>query len=91
MADEFKDALVIDVTERLKEIFKDGIPVYLTPNTDFVSVVRCKDCKQFRPSTMYKNWGVCLLANDEGYGVCREVRWDSFCSWGERKESEVEE
>lgn len=57
---------------------------------DLEPVVRCKDCKRFRQSTMYPNWGICLIANDEGYGAWREVRKDCFCSWGERKGEQTE-
>ena len=81
-----KDAIVVikgDSTIR-KDEFPSGIicrqDIYIK------DLVQCKDCKQFRPSTMYKDGGVCLLANDEGYGICRVVRGDNFCSWGERKD-----
>lgn len=68
----------------------DTTMLFEIPTVDAVEVVRCKDCKKFRLSTMYENWGICLLANDEGCGVCREVHGNSFCSWGDRK-NEVEE
>lgn len=81
-----KDAIVAikgDSTTQ-KDEFRSGIicrqDVYIK------DLIQCKDCKQFRPSTMYKDGGVCLLANDEGYGICRVVCGDNFCSWGELKE-----
>ena len=78
MADEFKDALVKDVTERLKEIFKDGLPVHIMPNTDLVPVIRCKDCKYWdreadSPKKHCDNYGGYWFAYD-------------YCSRGERRE-----
>ena len=84
MADTFKS----DEEYIFKAEFIEDYGLRFMPTGE--GIVRCKDCKQFRQSTMYKNCGVCLLANDEGYGVCREVHTDSFCSWGERKDK-VEE
>lgn len=55
---------------------------------DVVEVVRCKDCKEFKP---YKKPvedfdGRCRL----NIGICGEVDEDFYCQFGERKESKEE-
>lgn len=81
MADGFKDALVKDVTERLKEIFKDGIPVH-PMHTDLVPVVRCKDCRY-----NYAN----MIPSGKGcqQNVYIETADNWYCADGERMD-EVE-
>ena len=47
---------------------------------DVVEVVRCKDCKYYTT----RNGGVC----EEPYNGLMFAAKDSFCSYGERKETE---
>lgn len=96
--DNFKDLIINKLKENdsiiVEKVFDIQTDLFETnqlqvrQDISITKLIHCRDCKKFRLSTMYENWGVCLLANDEGYGVCREVRMDSFCSWGERKEVE---
>lgn len=53
------------------------------PSTDAVEVVRCIDCKFCHESKMTSRPYLCL--NHKGLVV---IHADSFCSYGERKETE---
>ena len=52
------------------------------PTVDAVSVVRCKDCKRWERHTEV----------NRDYGGCRRysstMRYDDFCSYGERKDGD---
>lgn len=49
---------------------------------EFVKVVRCKDCKHYKPWVLSRpeNGGDCVLNKVEV-----DVWFDGFCAWGERK------
>lgn len=49
------------------------------PPQEFVPIVRCRDCKQFRKKG--EDYGCCL----EGYG---NVDGNHYCSYGERREDD---
>lgn len=49
---------------------------------EFVTIVRCKDCKHYYADPW--GYGNCVF---EG-GVSRRTKETDFCSWGERKEDE---
>lgn len=51
---------------------------YVVPTVDAVEVVRCKDCKQYKPDEYECG---CDFA-----GGLQYVKADDFCSYGERKE-----
>lgn len=52
------------------------------PSADVVEVVRCKDCKHFTEGMAI---GMCKRVKDK---PILPIRYDHFCSYGERKESE---
>lgn len=54
------------------------------PTVDAVAVVRCKDCKHYYADPW--GWGNCVF---EG-GVSRRTKTNDFCSWGERREDEID-
>lgn len=62
------------------------------PAVDAVPVVRCKDCKHY--DKRY-NHGVCTAIEYimDGYyrGTFEEKRPDDFCSYGVRKDGEIDE
>lgn len=73
----------LDVSPTTKEIYLLGMKhtldfVKVTPAVDVVKVVRCKDCKYFRPSEI-TNANFCEYHND------LEIQANDFCSYGERK------
>ena len=53
------------------------------PTIDAMPVVRCKDCKQYNTNGCSKEFGWCERMD-------RGVHDDFYCSYGERRESEVE-
>lgn len=64
-----------DVLERLKN----------AQTVDAVEVVRCKDCKHYKPQSKSAHW------NNKAPYCCRQtvvkVNPDGFCSYGERKDN----
>lgn len=62
--------------------------------TDFVEVVRCKDCEHWKrvgsDNIFEKDFGECrceFWADDSWMGNCRKETYESsFCSFGKRKE-----
>ena len=56
------------------------------PTVDAVEVVRCKDCKYYKPHTPSAHWEsklpYCIRC------VRVKVNPDDFCSYGERKDNE---
>lgn len=54
----------------------EGTPCEFVDKRNLVEVVRCKDCKNYRPP-------FCLL-NDNKHGWLNHVLPDHFCSYGER-------
>lgn len=54
------------------------------PTIDAVEVVRCKDCKHYRPGTgLNAGHGWC---NEPPLGTALAVSEDFFCKYGKRKE-----
>ena len=58
------------------------------PTVDAVEVVRCKDCKHYKPQEKSAHWE--NRANYCNRIVTIKVQPDDFCSYGERK-NEVSE
>ena len=65
------------------------------PTVDAVEVVRCKDCyycateKSFGKEYLYCD-AFPYHAEGDLIGVSLEVNPDHFCSWGERREDEID-
>ena len=57
------------------------------PSADVVEVVRCKDCKQFEKHSGH-------IGNIQYNGYCKGtgdwVNPTDYCSWGERKDNEID-
>ena len=57
------------------------------PSADAVEVVRCKDCKQFEKHSGH-------IGNIQYNGYCKGtgdwVNPTDYCSWGERKDNEID-
>ena len=73
----------LDITPRTKEVYLLGMKhtldfVKVTPAADVVEVVRCKDCKHFRPSEI-------STANFCEWHSDLEIQGNDFCNYGERK------
>lgn len=64
---------------------RDEIALSLTddaPTVDAVEVVRCKDCKRWeRHTEVNRDYGGCRRYNST-------MRYDDFCSYGERKDGD---
>ena len=56
------------------------------PTVDAVPVVRCKDCKHYRPQKKSAHWE--NRANYCNRIVTIKVQPDDFCSYGERKDGD---
>ena len=54
------------------------------PTVDAVEIVRCKDCKHYKPQKKSAHWE--NRANYCNRVVTIKVQPDDFCSYGERKE-----
>ena len=65
-----------DAETLYRKICKLEIEIGKTPIVDAVEVVRCKDCKYYRPP-------FCLL-NDNKHGYLNHVLPEHFCAYGER-------
>ena len=61
------------------------------PTVDAVEVVRCKDCKHSTlPAVLTQKYGEPgTLTCHNWHSPCnkRNVKWDDFCSYGERKDN----
>lgn len=68
----------------IKQDFADMISDATT--VDAVEVVRCKDCKHYKPQKKSAHWE--NRANYCNRVVTIKVQPDDFCSYGERKESD---
>lgn len=59
---------------------KERCPIWKAPTVDAEVVVRCKDCKRLeRHTEVNRDYGGCRRYNST-------MRYDDFCSYGERKE-----
>ena len=69
---------------KIKDNFMKAITE--APTIDTVEVVRCKDCKHYRPQEKSAHW-----ENRSNYCnrvVTIKARPDDFCSYGERKDGD---
>ena len=66
--------------DNLAEGFAEAIHIakYIAPTVDAVPVVRCKDCKHYKPEEY--EFG-CVFAGGLSY-----VKADDYCSYGERQD-----
>ena len=67
---------LVDVVEFLNDM----------PTVDAVKVVRCKDCKHYKPQKKSAHWE--NRANYCNRIVTIKMRPDDFCSYGERKDDD---
>lgn len=84
-------ARLIDANALIKEANSDGAygyvdakQIYEEPTIDAVEVVRCKDCKHYKPQKKSAHWE--NRANYCNRIVTIKVQPYDFCSYGERKE-----
>lgn len=57
-----------------------------TPTVDAVPVVRCKDCENAKPTTVFGKYQVYKCCGDVGaIGYTKVVAPDDYCSCGERR------
>ena len=56
------------------------------PTMDAVEVVRCRDCKHYKPQTKSAHWE--NRANYCNRIVTIKTQLDDFCSYGERKDGD---
>ena len=82
---------LIDGDALMDEANSDGAYGYVdakqideAPTVDAVKIVRCKDCKHYRPQKKSAHWE--NRANYCNRIVTIKVQPDDFCSYGERKE-----
>jgi hypothetical protein len=81
-ANEFSD--VLNRREKALLIGGGTSCIDKCPTVDAVEVVRCKDCKHYKPQSKSAHW------QSTTHYCCRcavvKVNPDDFCSYGERKE-----
>lgn len=58
------------------------------PTIEAVEVVRCKDCKHYKPSAVADR-NMCFRKNVGGTQVCYDFQPDDYCAYGERREDEI--
>lgn len=57
------------------------------PTVDAVPVVRCKDCENAKPITIFDKYQLYKCCGDEGaIGYAKVVAPDDYCSCGKRRE-----
>ena len=64
----------------------DALQIAMAPTVDVVEVVRCKDCKHYKPQKKSAHW-----ENRTNYCnriVTVKMQPYDFCSYGERKEGD---
>ena len=64
----------------------DALQIAMAPTVDAVEVVRCRDCKHYKPQKKSAHW-----ENRTNYCnriVTVKVQPYDFCSYGERKEGD---
>ena len=92
-ADEF-DVISYKETVGYADCFDSGALYALelidaAPEIDAVEVVRCKDCKHYKPQKKTAHWE--NRANYCNRIVTIKVQPDDFCSYGERKGAKLDE
>ena len=82
---------LIDADVLMNEANSDGAYGYVdakqiseAPTIDAVEIVRCRDCKHYRPQKKSAHWE--NRANYCNRVVTIKMQPDDFCSYGERKE-----
>ena len=86
-------ARLIDADALMNEANSDGAYGYVdakqiseVPTIDAVEIVRCRDCKHYRPQKKSAHWE--NRANYCNRIVTIKVRPYDFCSYGERKDGD---
>ena len=86
-------ARLIDADALMEEANSDGAYGYVdakqiseAPTIGAVEVVRCKDCKHYKPQKKSAHWE--HRANYCNRVVTIKVQPDDFCSYGERKDGD---
>ena len=76
---------LIDADEIQRQRIKDVIDAIVdsTPTVDAVEVVRCKDCKHWKET-------VNGVPTCQGHGIAFITQAEDYCSYGERKEDEIQ-
>ena len=84
-ADEYRNKITeyLENDDETVEILDD------MPTVNAVPVVRCKDCKHYKPQKKSAHWE--NRANYCNRIVTIKMQPDDFCSYGERKDDEVSE
>ena len=82
---EMEGNLVFAVCE-IKQDFADMISN--VPTVDAVPVVRCRDCKHYKPQKKSAHWE--HRAYYCNHVVTIKMQPDDFCSYGERKDGDDE-
>ena len=59
------------------------------PTIDAVDVIKCKDCKYYKPSAVASR-KMCFRKDVDGVQVCCDFQPDDFCSHGERRKYETD-
>ena len=59
------------------------------PTIDAVEVVRCKDCKYYKPSAVASR-NMCFRKDVDRTQVCYDFQPGDFCSYGERRTDETD-
>lgn len=69
---------------------KESCPIWKAPAADVAPVVRCRDCKYYRVSTMLAPNKFCFRLKHpvEDRPIGYNFAPDDFCSYGERKEND---
>lgn len=79
-----KDGKLVFAACEIKQDFADMISNATT--VDAVEVVRCKDCKHYKPQKKSAHWE--NRANYCNRVVTIKVQPDNFCAYGERKDGD---
>ena len=78
------DALIKEALTEGAYGYVDALQIAIAPTIGAVEVVRCRDCKHYKPQKKSAHW------ENRAYYCNRfvtiKVQPDDFCSYGERKE-----
>lgn len=78
------DALIDEANSDGAYGYVDAKQISEVPTIDAVEIVRCRDCKHYRPQKKSAHWE--NRANYCNRIVTIKVQPDDFCSYGEREE-----
>lgn len=59
------------------------------PKSEWVEIVRCKDCKHYKKSEVAEQY-MCYRKDVEGWSVCYDFMPTDFCKYGERRTDETD-